>query len=197
VKFPLSGTLKQRVALGLAAIISVSTLSACSPAPVEASFLGNAEVGGWTRAPEGWSSARLGAADPSRTIEGFWAPGGDASKVLAPNQIPSGLLQRQVVQTPGDAALELAAVNVVFPDATAAGIKEVSRTKVSVGESEGLRIVFEFVMPGGEVTIAQIAVINRDERTVQSIALGCSSLCFKQNQTQIASIIDTWKVAIK
>lgn len=174
-------------------------LTSCSPEKVNYTYIGDGSSGGWTRSPEGWSSSKLNTPDPSRSIQGFWAPGGSIEKVLIPSDILSGILQSHKVPPASGDQLENAAVGVVFPDYNTAlqGVaKELQRSVTFKDGFKYTRLSFQAAINGGEVIVEQLSVIDEAKNRVQSIALGCSPICFNRESSTIKDIINSWKADI-
>jgi hypothetical protein len=189
-------TLTSRLARVTLPLLAVLLLGACSPTPIDASFLGNETVGGWTRSPGGWGSAKLAGPDTNRNILGFWAPGGEVAKVLAATDSVSGFLQTHTVS--GDSAtLESVLLDAVFPDldeAIAGGVQVLSKTEITVDGLDGYRLLLQVNTPDGLAKIVQLSVLNKAQARIHSIALGCSSSCFEKNSSTIESVVNAWKV---
>lgn len=189
--------LTSRLGRALLPLFAVLLLGACSTTPVDASFLGNESVGGWTRGPGGWDSAKLAGPDANRTILGFWAPGGDAAKVLAATDSVSGFLQVHTVPGGDAVALEDSLLDAAFPDldaAVAGGVKVLTKTEITVDDLAGYRILLQVSTPEGVAKIVQLSVLNKAQARIHSIALGCSSSCFEKNTSTIETVVNAWKV---
>lgn len=68
---------------------------------------------------------------------------------------------------------------------------------VRPGGFRGSQLYVDITTPnGGNSTYIQDAVVNAQTSWVYMIAVGCDASCFKNNQTAILSIVDSWNVKV-
>ncbi|MFM7088834.1 MAG: hypothetical protein ACKOW9_04895 [Candidatus Paceibacterota bacterium] len=187
------------VFLKILSVLLIVFTSACVPEKVSSTFIGDGSSGGWTRSPSGWESSRLKTPDAARSIQGFWAPGGSPDKVLVPSDVLSGILQSQSIPRDREDLFEVAAVGVVFPDYNAAlqsVATELYRDTQVIDGLRYIRLSFKAKINSADIVVEQISVTDKSNGKVQSIAVGCSPLCFNKEISTIKSILNSWKADI-
>jgi hypothetical protein len=82
---------------------------------VGSTYVGNADLGAFTKAPSEWKSEVV-QSQPEFSMHGFWAPGGSKATLLEPNSAVSGVVIRRLPTTEEQTDLDYLGRTVAFTD---------------------------------------------------------------------------------
>ena len=173
-------------------IIAVSMLVGCGGVSIGNTYVGNAELGAYTKAPSQWKTEVV-QSQPEFTMHGFWAPGGSKTTLLEPTSAVSGVVIRRLPTSEEQTDLDYLGRTVAFTDldqALAEGYAVLSEgpTDTRVSKLSGERLVYDLQTDSGVLRILQVSVADRAKGEVYGVVLGCSVVCFNENRATIDNI---------
>ena len=165
---------------------------------VDNTYVGNADLGAFTKAPSEWQTEVVQNV-PEFTIHGFWAPGGSGSTLLESTSAVTGAIIRRLPTSEEQADLDYLGRTVAFTDldeALAAGYAVLSEgpSDTRVSTLSGERMVFDLQTESGTVRILQVSVADRARGEVFGVVIGCSVVCFKKNRATIDDIVKDFRL---
>lgn len=172
-------------------------LAGCGVA-VDNTYVGDADLGAFTKAPSTWST-KVVQDVPEFTIHGFWAPGGSQASLLEATSSVSGAIIRRLPTTEEQADLDYLGRTVAFTDldeALASGYAVISEgpTGTRVSALSGERMVFDLQTDLGTVRILQVSAADRAKGEVYGVVIGCSVTCFNKNRATIDDIVEDFRL---
>lgn len=173
-------------------IIAVIMLVGCGGVSIGNTYVGNAELGAYTKAPSQWKTEVV-QSQPEFTMHGFWAPGGSKTTLLEPTSAVSGVVIRRLPTSEEQSDLDYLGRTVAFTDldqALAEGYAVLSEgpTDTRVSKLSGERLVYDLQTDSGVLRILQVSVADRAKGEVYGVVLGCSVVCFNENRATIDNI---------
>lgn len=186
----------KRAAVSITAAIVV--LLGCAGVNVSNTYVGNADLGAYTKAPSQWKTEVV-QSQPEFTMHGFWAPGGSKTSLLEPISAVSGVVIRRLPTTEEQTDLDYLGRTVAFTDldqALAEGYAVLSEgpTDTRVSKLSGERLVFDLQTESGVVRILQVSVADRAKGEVYGVVIGCSVVCFNENRATIDNIVKDFRL---
>ena len=173
-------------------------LVACGSVGVGNTYVGNADLGAFTKAPSEWKTEVV-QSQPEFTMHGFWAPGGSKSSLLEPTSAVSGVVIRRLPTTEEQTDLDYLGRTVAFTDleqALTEGYAVLSEgpTDTRVSKLSGERLVYDLQTEGGTLRILQVSVADRAKGEVYGVVIGCSVACFNANRATIDNIAKDFRL---
>lgn len=179
------------------AIVAGLLLAGCGVS-VDNTYVGNADLGAFTKTPSTWRTEVVQDA-PEFTIHGFWAPGGSEATLLDATSAVSGAIIRRLPTTEEQSDLDYLGRTVAFTDldeALAAGYAVISEgpTDTRVSKLSGERMVFDLQTDLGTVRILQVTAADRAQGEVYGVVIGCSVACFNENRATIDAVVKNFRL---
>ena len=186
------------VASVAAALAATSLLGACGKVSVDSTYVGNADLGAYVKAPGDYRTDVV-QTQPEFTMHGFWAPGGSKSTLLEPSSAVSGVVIRRLPTTEEQTDLDYLGRTVAFTDleqALAEGYAVFSEgpTDTRVSALPGEKLVFDLQTESGTLRVVQVSVADRTKGEVYGVVIGCSVVCFTANRATIDSIVKDFRL---
>ena len=180
------------------AFVAALLLAACGGVSVGNTYVGNADLGAFTKAPSEWKTEVV-QSQPEFTMHGFWAPGGSKSSLLEPTSAVSGVVIRRLPTTEEQTDLDYLGRTVAFTDleqALTEGYAVLSEgpTDTRVSKLTGERLVYDLQTEGGTLRILQVSVADRAKGEVYGVVIGCSVACFNANRATIDNIAKDFRL---
>lgn len=180
------------------ALVTALLLAACGSVGVGNTYVGNADLGAFTKAPSEWKTEVV-QSQPEFTMHGFWAPGGSKSSLLEPTSAVSGVVIRRLPTTEEQTDLDYLGRTVAFTDleqALTEGYAVLSEgpTDTRVSKLSGERLVYDLQTEGGTLRILQVSVADRAKGEVYGVVIGCSVACFNANRATIDNIAKDFRL---
>jgi hypothetical protein len=171
----------KRAAFSITAAIVV--LLGCAGVNVSNTYVGNADLGAYTKAPSQWKTEVV-QSQPEFTMHGFWAPGGSKTSLLEPISAVSGVVIRRLPTTEEQTDLDYLGYAVLSEGPTDTRVSKLS----------GERLVFDLQTESGVVRILQVSVADRAKGEVYGVVIGCSVVCFNENRATIDNIVKDFRL---
>ncbi len=173
------------------------TLTACAPAVLDATYVGDSKTGAYTKIPADWETLTIRNDGPF-AVRGFWEPGSTQADLLAPGNKVTGVLVRRAPMTDEEGDLSVLSRSIAFNldvavESKAARILEPA-TEVNLGDLFSERIVYEIDTPKGTVKVLQVHAVDSLKGQVYGIAIGCSTTCYDANRSEINRIVYEFEV---
>ena len=186
------------VASVAAALAATSLLGACGKVSVDSTYVGNADLGAYVKAPGDYRTDVV-QTQPEFTMHGFWAPGGSKSTLLEPSSAVSGVVIRRLPTTEEQTDLDYLGRTVAFTDleqALSEGYAVLSEgpTDTRVSALPGEKLVFDLQTESGTLRVVQVSVADRTKGEVYGVVIGCSVVCFTANRATIDSIVKDFRL---
>jgi hypothetical protein len=187
-----------RAVVRVAGVALSLALAGCGGVSVGSTYVGNADLGAFTKAPSEWKTEVVQTA-PEFTMHGFWAPGGSKATLLEPSSAVSGVVIRRLPTTEEQTDLDYLGRTVAFGDLDQAleeGYAVVSEgpTDTRVSKLSGERLVYDLQTDTGTLRILQVSVADRGKGEVYGVVIGCSVACFNENRATIDSIAENFRL---
>lgn len=182
----------------VAAVVALVVLASCGSLSVESTYVGNADLGAFTKAPSEWKTDVV-QSQPEFTMHGFWAPGGSKTSLLEPTSAVSGVVIRRLPTTEEQTDLDYLGRTVAFTDleqALTEGYAVLSEgpTDTRVSKLSGEKLVYDLQTEGGTLRILQVSVADRAKGEVYGVVIGCSVACFNANRETIEDIAKDFRL---
>ncbi|MBM3815939.1 MAG: hypothetical protein FJW13_02860 [Actinobacteria bacterium] len=187
-----------KVRTALCAVIASVLFASCGGVSVGSTYVGNADLGAFTKAPSEWKSEVV-QSQPEFTMHGFWAPGGSKATLLEPNSAVSGVVIRRLPTTEEQTDLDYLGRTVAFTDLEQAleegyAVLSEGPTDTRVSKLSGERLIFDLQTDSGTLRVLQVSVANRVKGEVYGVVIGCSVKCFNDNRATIDSIAKDFRL---
>ena len=173
-------------------------LAGCANVGVGSTYVGNSDLGAFTKAPSEWQTSVVQSA-PEFSMHGFWAPGGSKATLLEPTSAVSGVVIRRTPTSEEENDFTYLGRGVAFSDLNealeqgfAALIQDPVDTRVS--KLPGEKLVYDLQTDGGTLRVVQVSVADRSKGEVYGVVVGCSVVCFKANRATIDRIVKTFRL---
>ena len=191
-------TATRRVAVWGGAMLGV-LLGACGKVPVDSTYVGNADLGAYVKAPNEYTTEVV-QTQPEFTMHGFWAPGGSKATLLEPSAAVSGVVIRRLPTTEEQSDLAYLGRTVAFTDLDQAfdeGYAVVSEgpTDTRVSALPGEKLVYDLQTENGTLRVVQVSVADRVKGEVYGVVIGCSVVCFNANRATIDNIVKDFRLS--
>ena len=188
----------RQAAVWCAAVLSALLLGACGKVSVDSTYVGNADLGAYVKAPSNYRTEVV-QTQPEYTLHGFWAPGGSKSSLLRPSAVVSGVVIRRLPTTEEQSDLDYLGRTVAFDDLDQAledGFAEVTEgpSDTRVSTLPGEKLVFDLETANGTLRVVQVSVANRVKGEVYGVVIGCSVVCFNANRATIDNIVKDFRL---
>lgn len=179
-------------------IVAAFALAACGGVSVGSTYVGNADLGAFTKAPSEWKTEVVQTA-PEFTMHGFWAPGGSKATLLEPGSAVSGVVIRRLPTTDEQTDLDYLGRTVAFTDLDQAledgyAVLSEGPTDTRVSRLSGERLVYDLQTDTGTLRILQVSVADRGKGEVYGVVIGCSVACFNENRATIDNIAANFRL---
>lgn len=186
-----------RRALAPIALLTLSCVG-CGKVSVGSTYVGNASLGAYTKAPSEWTADVVQTAEEF-TMHGFWAPGGSKTTLLEPSATVSGVVIRRLPTTEEETDLTYLGRGVAFSDLNEAldqgyAVLSEGPTATKVSKLQGERLVYDLQTEGGTLRVVQVSVADRTKGEVYGVVVGCSVTCFNDNRATIDRIIEDFRL---
>jgi len=173
------------------------TMTACAPAQLDATYVGDSNTGAYTKAPAGWESKVIRQDVPFQ-VRGFWESGGSQAELLGASSMVSGVVVRRMPTSEAEMDLQMLARSLAFnlDEAVEAGAVTFVEGPIptTIADLIGQRMVYDLTTPAGIVRVQQVGVIDTVNGKVYGIAVGCSTACYDARRSQINEIIESFEV---
>lgn len=179
-------------------VVAVGILLVGCGVTVGNTYVGNADLGAFTKAPSTWET-NVVQSEPEFAIHGFWAPGGSESTLLEPTSAVSGIIIRRIPTTEEQTDLAFLGRTVAFSDLDTAfeeGYATLNEgpSDTQVSTLSGERLVYDLQTESGTLRVLQVSVADRAKGEVYGVVIGCSVACFTKNRATINSIVQDFRL---
>lgn len=178
--------------------ILILLLTACSPALLDATYVGDSKTGSYTKIPPQWGTVII-RNDPAFAVRAIWEPGSTQSDLLTPGEKVTGVLVRRAPMTEQEGDLTTLSRSIAFGLDAALESKKARIIEpfsvVNLGDFFSERIVYEIDTPNGTIKIQQIHAVDSLKGQVYGVAVGCSVNCYEENRLEIDQIINRFEVS--
>lgn len=179
-------------------VAPILLLVGCGNVSVGSTYVGNADLGAFTKAPSEWKTDVVQSA-PEFSMHGFWAPGGSKTTLLEPSSSVSGVVIRRLPTTEEEIDLEYLGRGVAFSDLNEAleqgyAVLSEGPTDLRVSKLPGEKLVYDLQTESGTLRVVQVSVADRSKGEVYGVVIGCSVVCFAANRATIDSIVKDFRL---
>ena len=179
-------------------LIAIS-LTACAPAKLDSTYVGDSDIGAYTKAPAGWITSIIRDDTPYK-VRGFWESGATKIDLLNGGEFITGVLIKRMPISEVESDLAVLARSIVFNIEEAVDAKKGRIIEppipTLINDLTSERFVYEIDAGTSTTKVLQLTAIDSTGGQVFGIAIGCSKLCFDSNRTKINLIIDEFEVTL-
>jgi hypothetical protein len=183
----------------ITSLLSISLLSSCQSIQVDNTYLGDAKVGAYAKAPGQWDVEVI-QENALFSLRSFNEPGLTSSDLMKPTNELTGLIGRRSPNTETPVSLDDLGLNMVFSDVNAAA--ESGEITILSGPLEfsldgkpAKVLLYTVTSDKGVTKVKQVWVIDPLKGNTYGIALGCSVECFDGKEKEINSILESFTVS--